>query len=84
MPSNFGLMNVQDLNAVVDAIVNGRITPDGLEKIQKACALCERRQIAKASTVDAWPADLAPTRCDNSNPANVALQGRQLVAHGHR
>ena len=77
MPSGFALLNVTDINTLAEAIAAGRITPEGLEKVQKACALAERRQIAKASTVDAWPSDLAP-KLDNT-----ALKIRQHIAHGH-
>ena len=83
MSSGFALLNVTDLNSLVVAIEEGRITPAGLERVQKACALAERRQIAKASTVDHWPSDLAPSPRDNSVKANVDLQLRQLGAHGH-
>jgi len=88
MPRGFAILNVTDLNSMtmadaISAMEEGRVTPEALASIQKACSLCEQRQIAKASTVDAWPADLAPSPRDCSNPKNVSVLIRQGAAHGH-
>ncbi len=89
MPSGFEILNYSDLNSMtlaeaLSAMEDGRVTPEALAKIQKACSLCVQKQVAKASTVDAWPADLAPSPRDCSNPKNVSVLIRQGAAHGHR
>ena len=85
MPSNpYALLGIQEIDTLAEAIAAGRITPDGLQAIMKACVLCEQRQIAKASQVDAWPSDLAPSPRDCNNPKNVSVQIRQHNAHSHR
>src|ERR1017187_8897518 len=79
MPSSgFAILNLTDINTLAEAIADGRVSPEALEKIQKACALCVQKQIAKAGQVDAWPSDMATAK-----PSN-ALLIRQHIAHGHR
>jgi hypothetical protein len=80
MSSPYVLLNIHDLNfvAVAEAIADGRVTPDALEKIQKACLTCVQKQIAKASQIDAWPSDMATAK------PSSALLIRQHLAHGHR
>ena len=73
----YTLLNITDLNTIAEAIAEGRITPDALEKIQKACLTCVQKQIAKASQI-AWPSDMATAK------PSSALLIRQHLAHGHR